>query len=169
MKRLRIILLAGLCCAVLAQLGSAQEAGGFQPATTNVWGAEFPKVDSTGRVQLRIKAPDALKVRVNFWSSTKAEMEKQADGFWTITTPPQVPGLHYYNFVVDGADVSDTGSQSFFGGSKYASAVEVPEAGSTYYSIQDVPHGQVREVWYNSKVTGSWRHAMVYLPPSYET
>jgi enterochelin esterase-like enzyme len=76
--------------------------------------------------------------------------------------------LHYYNFVVDGADVSDTGSQSFFGGSKYASAVEVPEPGSTYYSIQDVPHGQVREVWYNSKVTGSWRHALVYLPPSYE-
>ena len=71
--------------------------------------------------------------------------------------------------VVDGAEVSDTGSQSFFGGSKYASAVEVPEAGSTYYSIQDVPHGQVREVWYNSKVTGSWRHAMVYLPPSYDS
>jgi enterochelin esterase family protein len=31
-----------------------------------------------------------------------------------------------------------------------------------------VPHGQVREVWYESKVTGSWRHAMVYLPPEYE-
>jgi enterochelin esterase family protein len=44
----------------------------------------------------------------------------------------------------------------------------VPEPGSTYYSIQDVPHGQVREVWYNSKVTGTWRHALVYLPPNYE-
>jgi enterochelin esterase family protein len=96
-------------------------------------------------------------------------MVKQADGFWTLTTLPLVPGLHYYNFVVDGADVSDTGSQSFFGGGKYASAVEVPEPGSTYYSIQDVPHGQVREVWYNSKVTGSWRHALIYLPPTYET
>jgi enterochelin esterase-like enzyme len=47
--------------------------------------------------------------------------------------------------------------------------VEIPEPGSTYYSIQDVPHGQVREVWYNSKVTGSWRHALVYLPPGYDT
>ena len=155
-------------CILLAGPSYTQDAGDFKPATTNVWGAEYPRVDSQGRVQLRVKAPDASKVRINFWSSTKAEMEKQADGFWTIITPPQVPGLHYYNFVVDGADVSDTGSQSFFGGSKYASAVEVPEPGSTYYSIQDVPHGQVRDVWYNSKVTGNWRHAMVYLPPGYE-
>jgi enterochelin esterase-like enzyme len=169
MKRFGIVLLACLCWALLAELCYAQEEGDFQPATTNVWGAEYPRVDSVGRVQLRVKAPDATKVRVNFWSGPKAEMVKQADGFWTLTTPPLVPGLHYYNFVVNGADVSDTGSQSFFGGGKYASAVEVPEPGSTYYSIQDVPHGQVREVWYNSKVTGSWRHALIYLPPTYET
>jgi len=31
-----------------------------------------------------------------------------------------------------------------------------------------VPHGQVREVWYDSKVTGTWRHALVYLPPGYD-
>jgi enterochelin esterase family protein len=169
MKRFWIILFAGLWCALFAGLGCAQEAGDFQPATTNVWGAEYPRVDSAGRVQLRVKAPDATKVRINFWSGPKAEMTKQADGFWTFTTPPMVPGLHYYNFVVDGAEVSDTGSHAFFGGGKHASAVEVPEPGSTYYSIQDVPHGQVREVWYHSKVTGNWRHAMVYLPPSYET
>lgn len=166
MIRLAIILFAVL---TFVTLTFAQDKGDFQPASTNVWGAEYPKVDSKGRVQLRIKAPEATKVRVNFWSNPKLDMEKQADGFWTITTPPLVPGLHYYNFVVDGADVNDTGSQSFFGGGRYASAVEVTEQGSTYYSIQDVPHGQVREIWYNSKVTGTWRHALVYLPPSYES
>ena len=83
-------------------------------------------------------------------------MQKQADGFWTVTTTPLVPGLHYYMFVIDGAEVADTGSHAFFGGGKHASAVEVPEPNSTYYSIQDVPHGQVREIWYHSKVTGSW-------------
>jgi enterochelin esterase family protein len=96
-------------------------------------------------------------------------MEKQPDGFWTITTPPLVPGLHYYTLIIDGAEVSDTNSRAFFGGGKYTSMVEVPEPGSTYYSIEDVPHGQVREVWYNSKVTGTWRHALVYLPPDYDT
>jgi enterochelin esterase-like enzyme len=168
MKRFWIIPFACLWCALFAGLCWAQEAGDFQPATTNVWGAEYPRVDSTGRVQLRVKAPDATKVRVNFWSGPKVEMVKQADGFWTLITPPLVPGLHYYTFVIDGAEVSDPNSHAFFGGGKHASAVEVPEPGSAYYSIQDVPHGQVREVWYYSKVTGTWRHALVYLPPSYD-
>jgi enterochelin esterase-like enzyme len=155
-----MLLFASLCC--------AQESGDFQPAATNVWGAEYPRVDSAGRVQLRVKAPDAAKVKVNFWSGPKLDMVKQPDGFWTVTTPPLVPGLHYYTLMIDGAEVSDLNSHAFFGGSKHASAVEVPEPGSTYYSIQDVPHGQVREVWYYSKVTGTWRHALVYAPPNYD-
>jgi len=80
-----------------------------------------------------------------------------------------VPGLHYYVINVDGIDASDPGSRAYFGGSRYTSMVEIPEPGSTYYSIQDVPHGQVREIWYHSPVTGSWRHALVYLPPGYDT
>jgi len=157
---LALLLTAGTCV--------AQDASQFHAAETNVWGAEYPRVDSGGSVQIRIKAPDANKVKLNFWSGPKVDMEKQADGFWTVTTTPLVPGLHYYVINIDGADASDPGSTAFFGGSRYTSAVEVPEPGSTYYSIQDVPHGQVREVWYPSKVTGSWRHAMVYLPPDYE-
>ena len=141
----------------------------FKPAETNVWGAEYPRIDDAGRVQIRIKAPEANKVKLNFWSGPKVDMEKQADGFWTVTTTPLVPGLHYYVINVDGADLADPGSRSFFGGNRYTSAVEIPEPGSTYYSIQDVPQGQVRDVWYHSKVTGSWRHAMVYLPPDYES
>jgi enterochelin esterase-like enzyme len=158
-----------VCIALLAGTCSAGEAPQFVPAETNVWGAEYPRVDSTGRVQIRVKAPDANKVKLNFWSGPKVDMEKQADGYWTVTTAPLVPGLHYYVINVDGLDASDPGSTAYFGGTRYTSAVEVPEPGSTWYSIQDVPHGQVRDVWYHSKVTGSWRHAMVYLPPGYES
>ena len=134
----------GIAVLLLASTCQAQHAGDSEPASTNVWGAEYPRVDSAGRVQIRLKAPDAAKVRLNFWSGPKVDMVKQEDGFWTVTTPPLVPGLHYYTLIVDGAEVSDTNSQAFFGGGKYASAVEVPEPGSTYYSIQEVPHGQVR-------------------------
>lgn len=147
----------------------AQEPGDFKPATSNVLDAQYPRVDSKSRVEIRFKAPDAGKVRLNFWSGPKADMDKQADGFWTFTTPPMAPGLHYYTVVVDGAEVSDPGSTAYFGGSKWASAVEVPEADATYYLAQDVPHGQVREVWYHSKVTGTWRHALVYTPSAYDT
>ncbi|MGJ5817353.1 alpha/beta hydrolase-fold protein [Paludibaculum fermentans] len=163
--------LTALASLVLAFAGSclAQGSGTFKPATSNVLDAQYPRVDNDSRVEIRFKAPDAAKVRVNFWSGPKADMEKQADGFWTFTTPPQAPGLHYYTIIVDGAEVSDPGSTAYYGGSKWASAVEVPEAGSTYYLPQDVPHGQVREIWYNSKVTGTWRHALVYTPPGYDT
>jgi enterochelin esterase family protein len=161
----------GFALAVLsvAAICSAQQQGDFQPAETNVWGAEYPRVDPAGRVEIRIKAPDAAKARVNFWSGPKIEMEKQTDGFWTVITPALVPGLHYYTVIVDGAEFADPGSRAYFGGSKYASAVEVPEKGADYYAINAVPHGQVREIWYSSKPTGSWRHALVYLPPGYDT
>lgn len=162
MKLLRVLLF------LFASSCFAQDSSTFQPSETNVWGAEYPRVDSTGKVQIRVKAPDAAKVKLNFWSGPKVDMEKQPDGFWTITTPPLVPGFHYYVLNIDGVEVSDPNTHAFFGGGRPVSGVEVPEPGSSYYSIQDVPHGQVREVWYNSKVTGSWRHALVYLPPKYD-
>lgn len=154
---------------LLTSLGWTQVTGDFHPASTNVWGAEYPRVDSAGRVQIRVKAPDATMIKLNFWSGPKVDMEKQQDGFWTVTTTPLVPGFHYYTLIIDGVEVSDTNSHAFFGGGKHASAVEVPEPGSTYYLPKDVPRGQVREVWYESKVTGTWRHALVYLPPTYDS
>ena len=160
--------LAGIVVLLSAALCLGQEASDFRPATSNVLDAQYPRVDSNSRVQIRFKASDASKVRVNFWSGPKADMEKQPDGFWTFTTPAMAPGLHYYTIIVDGAEVSDPASTAYFGGSKWASAVEVPEAGADYYLPRDVPHGQVREIWYHSGVTGTWRHAFVYLPPDYD-
>jgi enterochelin esterase-like enzyme len=107
-------------------------------------------------------------VKVNFWSGSKLDLVKQPDGFWTVTTEPLVPGFHYYTFIIDGAEVADPGSHAYYGGGRDVSGIEIPEAGSTYYSAQDVPHGQVREVWYHSDVTGTWRHALVYTPPDYD-
>lgn len=159
----------GLVVLLLASVCFAQEQSTFQASSTNVWGAEYPRVDNDGRVEVRIKAPEATKVRLNFWSGPKIDMVKQPDGFWTVTTPPIVPGFHYYTLIIDGVEVSDPNTQAYFGGGKPTSGVEVPEPGSTYYSARNVPHGQVREVWYSSKVTGTWRHALVYLPPDYDS
>ena len=62
MWRIGIVMLlgAGLCL--------AQNSGDFKPATSNVLDAQYPKVDSNSRVQIRFKAPGATKVTVNFWS-----------------------------------------------------------------------------------------------------
>jgi enterochelin esterase family protein len=125
MRKIAVVVAWGL----LASLGHAQGADTFKPAETNVLGAEFPRVDAEGRVQVRIKAPDAVKVKLNFWSGPKVDMEKQADGYWTVTTTPIVPGLHYYVINVDGIDASDPGSRAYFGGSRYTSMVEIPSPG----------------------------------------
>ena len=156
------LLLFASCC-------YAQTPEEFQPASTNVWGASYPRVDGSGRAEFRLKAPNATAVKLSFWSNPKLDMVKGADGFWTATTPALVPGFHYYNFVVDGVDVNDAGSHAFFGGGRDASGIEIPEPGQTYYLPENVPHGAVREIWYFSGVTGSWRHALLYLPPGYDT
>ena len=91
---------------LLSSLCLAQESGSFQPSATNVWGADYPRVDNTGRVEVRVKVPDAIKVKLNFWSGPKLDMAKQPDRFWTITTLPLVPGFHYYTLIIDGAEVA---------------------------------------------------------------
>lgn len=159
----------GLALLLFCSVCYAQSPDDFQPASTNVWGAQYPRVDGSGRVEFRIKAPDATKIQISFWGAAKLDMTKQPDGFWTAISAPLVPGFHYYSVVIDGAELNDPGSHTFFGGGRDASGIEIPEHGSTYYLPQDVPHGEVREVWYFSKVTETWRHALVYTPPGYDT
>ena len=122
------------------------------PAPTNVSGAEYPRVTSDLRVIFRIKAPDAQKVEFDLGKRYPAK--KDADGFWTATTEPLVPGFHYYWLVIDGVEVNDPASETFYGTGKQASGIEIPEKGVDYYLPKDVPHGDVRERWYHSNTTG---------------
>jgi len=144
----------------------AQTADDSKPASTNVPSAEFPRVQSDLRVTFKLKAPDARKVQVRLgeiYDMTRAE-----DGTWSVTIPPQVPGFHYYDLVIDGVQVNDPGSETFYGSGRMSSGIEIPETGVDFYSLKDVPHGEVRQFRYYSKVTQSWRRAFVYTPPGYD-
>jgi enterochelin esterase family protein len=132
-----MLLSASLCC--------AQESSAFRPASTNVFSSEYPRVDGLSKAQFKVKAPDATKVRLNFWSGPKLDTEKQADGFWTATTPSLAPGLNYYTLIIDIAEVSNPSRHAFYGGSKGASAIEIPEPGTTYYLPQDVPSDECED------------------------
>ncbi len=136
------------------------------PAPTNVRGAEYPRVRDDLRVTFRIKAPDALKVE--FQLGKRYPAQKGDDGFWTATTDPQVAGFHYYFLVIDGVQVNDPASETFFGYGKETSGIEVPEKGVDFDLPKDVPHGEVRVRWYFSKTTEAWRRAFVYVPPGYD-
>jgi enterochelin esterase-like enzyme len=139
------------------------------PAPSNVRGAQYPQIHSDLRVTFRIKAPDARKVDFGFFPSKRYPAQKGKDGFWTATTDPLVPGFHYYRVFIDGADVNDPGSETFYGTGKQTSGIEITEKGVDYYLPKDVPHGEVRERWYRSKTTKEWRRVFVYTPPGYDT
>jgi hypothetical protein len=75
----------GIAILLLSTLCYAQNSGGFAPASTNVWGVDYPRVDAAGNVEFRVKAPNATNVQINFWGNPKLDMVKQPDGFWTVT------------------------------------------------------------------------------------
>src|SRR5215470_19146018 len=93
------------------------QADDAKPASSNVPRAEYPRVHPDGRVTFRLKAPEAKKVQVQPGGSDNGlgkgpfDMERGDDGTWTVTTPPAVPGFHYYWLVVDGVAVNDPGSE----------------------------------------------------------
>jgi enterochelin esterase-like enzyme len=139
------------------------------PASSNVRGAEYPRILPDRRIVFRIKAPDAKKVEFAFFDPTRYPATKDAEGFWTATTEPVAPGFHYYRIFIDSAEVNDPGSETFYGTGKQTSGIEVPEKGVDFYLPKDVPQGEVRERRYFSKTTGAWRRIFVYTPPDYDT
>jgi hypothetical protein len=148
-------------------LAWAQPADESKPATSNVMNAQYPRIHPDLKATFRLNAPDAHSVQVLI-AHGKYDMARAADGLWYATTPPLVPGFHYYSFNLDGASVADPSSHTFFGVSRDYSGIEVPEKDVDYYQPKDVPHGEVRIRWYLSKVTGEYRRLFVYTPPDYD-
>src|SRR5437762_45733 len=159
-----------LFAAVLSfQLTAAQtneSANDWKPATSNQGAKEYPQVNSEGRVKFRILAPKAQSVGVSFRDSSS--FTKSDDGVWVGYTRPLDEGFHYYTINIDGAEVPDPNSHFFYGAGRWGSAVEVPAKDQDFYGLKNVPHGQLREIWYFSKSARTNRHAFVYTPPDYD-
>ena len=156
-------------------VNSLATTGTFRPAETNVPQAQYPRVDAhSRRVQFRIDAPQARRVQVMVGGgggeTPRMDLARQADGSWTLTTPPIVEGFHYYPVYIDGFEANDPGSRTFFGESRDMSGIEIPSplASDSFYQTRDVAHGQVREHCYFSRITQDWRRIIVYTPPGYD-
>jgi len=138
-----------------------------KPASTNVYGATFPRVLPDRSAVFQLKAPDAKSVAVDIMGK-QYPMTRDASGLWTGSTTTLVAGFHYYQLVVDGLRQNDPNSHTYFGVGKDFSGIEIPEDGIDYYLTKDVPHGDVRIRSYHSQVTGAWRRCFVYTPPDYD-
>jgi enterochelin esterase-like enzyme len=164
-RQIQTFLTAALLAVSYTALCYSQSADGV-PASTNVPGTQYPRIDSQLRATFRVNAPNAQSVRISLGGGTN--LVKGADGVWTGTTTPLVPGFHYYDLVIDGFAVSDPASESFFGSGKMWSAIEVPAPDQDFYMPHNVPRGDIRMLYYDSKLTGTTRRFFVYTPPDYD-
>lgn len=158
-------LLSGLTC--LAQTNEPVVED-FKPSSLNQPNKQFPRVNSEGRVRARVLAPQAQSVTLDFLGGTKYPLTKGEDGAWVGESKPMDEGFHYYQLVIDGAGVPDPGSLYFYGGSRWGSGVEVPAKDQDFYALKNVPHGQLRQVFYHSKSTSTNLRCFVYTPPDYD-
>ncbi len=85
---------------------------------TSVPGADSPTIQPDRSIRFKFKAPDARTVQVaggDGLGTGPFNMTRGPDGIWTVTTPPAVPGFHYYWFLLDGFRVNDPASRSYIG------------------------------------------------------
>ena len=157
--------------AIFNLMAVGQPDSGFKPVSSNIQGAEFPKISADNSVYLRLRAPEAAKVQVQGGDGLcpkRLDLAKDTSGNWNIIIPAAGPGFHYYWFIVDGVQVNDPGSSTYHGYGRPTGGMEVPVAGEDFFTAKNVPHGEVREHWYYSDITGRWRRSFVYTPPDYD-
>lgn len=153
-----------------------------------LWGGasvESPVVNGDGTVTFRCMAPGAAKVTVSgdflptqkvqtpygeFDAPGAAELKKGEKGVWEYTTDFKVaPEMYTYTFNVDGLTVIDNNNMWVNRDvSSLTSAFIVPGERADLYTIQDVPHGTVSKVWYESETAGFDRRLTVYTPAGYD-
>lgn len=138
-----------------------------KPASTNMHGCDFPRIDSENRAYFRVHAPEVKRLQVDICSK-KYDMVRDEEGWWSVKTDPLVEGFHYYFLLVDGFSVIDPASETFFGCSRMASGIEIPASDGDFFAVKNVPHGQVRAVTYYSDSQQRFRRCYVYTPAEYE-
>jgi enterochelin esterase-like enzyme len=134
-----------------------------------------PEVLADGHVVFRLAAPKAGEVSVSGeWIAqglgTGGKLEKDEQGVWSITIGPLPPDVYSYAFMVDGVRILDpVNTQVKPGIGSLSNLFEVPGKEAAFEDAQDVPHGELRTVWYRSTVLDSMRSMRVYTPAGYDS
>lgn len=146
-----------------------------------------PVVNADGTVKFSIFAPQAQKVQVTgtflptqmvetpmgkFEQPGVADLQKDEKGVWTFTSAALASELYTYNVIVDGMMMLDPAN--VYVNRDVASLTSLfivkGEKGSKgdLYSVNEVPHGNLAKVWYDSPMLGMKRRMSIYTPPGYD-
>ncbi len=160
---------------VLAALaGAAASRGGSSESGPTTKSAPRPTVTSPEvhpdrSVTFRLFMPRAGQALVSGGFGERT-MGKDGDGLWRVTVGPLEPELYEYGFVVDGVRMLDPANPEIKPQrSPTSSIVEVPGDSPLPHSfVPEVPHGTVRQHWYQSEALGRRRSLHVYAPAGYD-
>jgi enterochelin esterase-like enzyme len=131
-----------------------------------------PEISADNSVIFRLFSSTANSVSLSgSWmgpGQTK-EMTKNEDGVWSVKTDPLEPSMYHYNIILDGVSIIDPANpKAMRDGTRYASTLIIPGKGSENFEVNEVPHGTVSKIWFNSPSLGLNRRMYVYTPPGYE-
>jgi len=130
-----------------------------------------PEVHTDRTVTFRLRAPSATNVTVSGeWPGGAKAMEKESGDNWSVTVGPLAPELYGYSFSIDGFQSLDPGNSAVKPArSPRTSILEVAGNPPLLHEFDPtVPHGTVREHWYQSKSLGKRRSLHIYTPPGYD-
>ena len=166
MKRLMIL---ANCC-LIAMSSFAQQQLGQRPRVKS------PVINADGTVTFNLYAPSAQRVSVSGdfeeIHGKRLDMTKQENGVWTVTTEALNPELYSYSLSVDGQRFIDPGNSYVNRDISTLSNIFIVTKSADdkghLYSVNDVPHGTLSRVWYDSPTLGQQRRMTVYLPAAYD-
>ena len=134
-----------------------------------------PEVLADHRVTFRLRAPNAKEVSVEIEGGGKPlAMQKDAEGIWSATSEPLAPDYYGYSFLIDGVTTLDPSNSAVIPNFLYrANELHIPPASakdsaSLPWEMANVPHGEIHQHFYQSKVVGDDRDYFVYTPPGYD-
>jgi enterochelin esterase-like enzyme len=175
MKRINLLLAA----IMLSATSFAQQAlWGFNKITS-------PEIKSDNTVTFRLAAPHAKSIAItgDFLPTKKIDtpygkfdvpgvqpLTMNKDSVWEFTTPePLKSELYSYNFFVDGVKVLDPSNVFMNRDVNSVTDIFIIKGNpGDIYSVQNVKHGAVTRMWYNSPTANMVRRLVVYTPAGYE-
>ena len=133
-----------------------------------------PELHADNSVTFKIFSPESDKITISGnwmdgWGASEA-LIKNDTGLWTLTVGPLEPEIYTYSFSSNGIRFLDPANSLVMrDGRRHESMLLVPGKASSLYAVQNVPHGTLSKVWYDSPTLELKRRMYVYTPPGYES
>ena len=178
-KIIMMMALAAMCCTS----ATAQE------KLFNNANVQSPVVNPDGTVTFNLFAPKAVKVEVTgdflptrtvevpgrgtYDAPGVAALTEGPGGVWTYTTDKLAPELYSYTFNIDGmTGVKDPANiyvnRDIVSFTNIFIVSEQKGDKGDLYRVNEVPHGNLSKVWYNSPTLKMQRRMTIYTPPGYD-